>query len=74
MVEVEKTILEWGKKVGLQENYIKSQLTWHKRQNKNMISMKSIIMNTKLTFEFNLNPIIILPFLYLNTNLAGYQF
>ncbi len=38
MVEIEKTVLEWGKKVGLQENYIKSQLTWHKKQKKNILS------------------------------------
>ena len=37
MVEVEKTVLEWGNKIGLQENYIKSQLVWHKRQKKSIL-------------------------------------
>ncbi|RLJ04724.1 MAG: hypothetical protein DRP14_02950 [Candidatus Aenigmatarchaeota archaeon] len=37
MIEVEKTVLEWGRKVGLRDNYTKSQLNWHKRQNKNIL-------------------------------------
>ena len=37
MPEVEELISNWGKKVGLKENFIKTQLTWHKKQNKKII-------------------------------------
>ncbi len=37
MLEVEKTILDWGRKVGLKDNYLKAQLNWHKKQNKKIL-------------------------------------
>lgn len=37
MQEVEEFILRWGRKVGLQDNYIKSQLMWHKKQSRKII-------------------------------------
>ncbi|MCK4429274.1 MAG: hypothetical protein KAU95_02770 [Candidatus Aenigmarchaeota archaeon] len=37
MLEVEKTVMEWGRKVGLQDNYLRSQLVWHKRQIKKIL-------------------------------------
>jgi len=37
MLEVEKIILDWGRKVGLKDNYLKSQLNWHKKQNKKIL-------------------------------------
>jgi DNA primase large subunit len=37
MKEVEKSIIEWGKMVGLKENYVKTQLTWHKKQKRKIL-------------------------------------
>ncbi len=37
MKEVEEFVLEWGRKVGLQDNYVKAQLMWHKKQNRKII-------------------------------------
>ncbi|RLI99820.1 MAG: hypothetical protein DRP06_02855 [Candidatus Aenigmatarchaeota archaeon] len=37
MLEVEKTVMDWGKKVGLKENYVRAQLIWHKKQNKRIL-------------------------------------
>lgn len=37
MHEVEEFVFNWGKKVGLKENFIKTQLNWHKKQSKKII-------------------------------------
>ena len=37
MKEVEEFLMKWGRKVGLQDNYVKSQLMWHKKQSRKII-------------------------------------
>jgi len=37
MKEVEKFVAEWGKKVGLKENFVKAQLKWHKKQERKIL-------------------------------------
>lgn len=35
--EVEEKALDWGKKVGLREGFVKAQLAWHKKQPRNIL-------------------------------------
>jgi len=37
MKEVEEFVSEWGKKVGLKENFVKAQLKWHRKQERKIL-------------------------------------
>ena len=35
--EVEETVLDWGKRMGMREGFVKAQIMWHKKQQKNVM-------------------------------------
>ncbi|MBN2094524.1 MAG: hypothetical protein JW727_00600 [Candidatus Aenigmarchaeota archaeon] len=35
--EVEETVLDWGKRMGMREGFVKAQLAWHKKQARNVL-------------------------------------
>jgi hypothetical protein len=35
--EVDEAVLDWGKRMGMREGFVKAQLMWHKKQQKNVL-------------------------------------